>query len=74
MECVLNTQDNDDIAEDIDNDDGSTDTTTTNGEEQNEPDDESTSFHQLPMRPYRMNVKLSIPYISTLEHFDTFQV
>eukprot|EP00957_Ditylum_brightwellii_P207926 15355132-Ditylum_brightwellii.AAC.2 len=72
MELMLNTQDNDDTAEDTDNVDDSTDTTTTDDEEHNKPGDESTSSHQSPMQSYRMNVNLHIPYISTLEQFDTF--
>eukprot|EP00957_Ditylum_brightwellii_P199815 15232897-Ditylum_brightwellii.AAC.2 len=39
-------------------------------------DDEPTTSHPhtTPVQPHGMNANLFIPYISTIEQFDTFQV
>eukprot|EP00957_Ditylum_brightwellii_P127635 9733629-Ditylum_brightwellii.AAC.1 len=74
MAPILHTHDNDDTKEDIDTDNKSTATTATDNEYNHEPDDESTTSHQPQMQSYRMNASLPIPYIATIEQFDTFQV
>eukprot|EP00957_Ditylum_brightwellii_P029561 2233515-Ditylum_brightwellii.AAC.1 len=77
--CMIftsNTPDNEDIEDNEETNNESTDTTEADYEDNKKPDDEpiTSNQHQPPMQPYGMNVNLPIPYIATLELFDTFQV
>eukprot|EP00957_Ditylum_brightwellii_P040806 3089412-Ditylum_brightwellii.AAC.1 len=76
MAPTSNTYDNETTEDNVETDDESFATTTTYDDDNNEPDDESTTSnqHQPPMQPNGMNMNLPIPYIATLEQFDTFQV